>query len=267
MVTDFDAIAKAAQESGSQEAMNALWREVFALDRWYFVGRGEMPNVQPFIGMMNEKPFLMAFTDSERAHAFAVAQKLISENGAVATLSNPVASAVVMAENLRKHNVHGVLFNPGAQGFFAPLPNVVPMFEFHRDELPAALWDAFIRSVRDVNHPQAWHRLLRRLGSLEHWRFLVTSNKQIATAVVDEKPHVLIYTDEPHVEAGLKQFPKDQASQVKIVRDTPARAVQALKQLFKPSGVNEIIINMGSEPLTCEVDDLERAVVAAQSQK
>lgn len=130
----FDQLVDAARDGDDEEAMVALWRAAYALDEWHFVARGEMPNVQPFIGLVDERPFVMVFTDEERARAFAERNKLIQEDGTVPLLGMSPEGASKTLPQYGEHGVHGVLFNEGPNGFFAPLSNLMPMYEFHQNE-------------------------------------------------------------------------------------------------------------------------------------
>ena len=129
----FDALVDEAQKSQNAETMEALWSAVYELEKWYFVGRGEMPNIQPFIGMVEEKPFLMGFTNDKRAHEFALRHKLENDEGTIPILVMTVDAAVEYAMKLQTHGVVGVLFNDGPHGFFAPLQNLAPMLSHFAD--------------------------------------------------------------------------------------------------------------------------------------
>lgn len=132
MVDDFDTLATTAQASGSRDDMQRLWAAVYALDQWHFVARGAGQQIQPFIGVAEGRPMLMAFTDRGRAHAFAQANGLADESGAVSVLSIAVHGCVEMAADFARQGVFGILFNMRDQGFFAPLGNLVPMWNYLR---------------------------------------------------------------------------------------------------------------------------------------
>ena len=59
--------------------LNELWAMAFALPRWYFVGTGKFPNVQPLAVIVDKKPFAMAFTAKGRADEYLAWQSATSE--------------------------------------------------------------------------------------------------------------------------------------------------------------------------------------------
>jgi hypothetical protein len=129
---DIDRLAAECRSDGSRESMDRLWRAVYALKQWHFVPRGEMePNtIRAFVGEVDGKPYVFAFTDDRRAHAFAVRQKLQTSEGAFGILSMQTRAAVNYVHRLGEQGVFGILFNDGPSGFFAPIGNVLPMARY-----------------------------------------------------------------------------------------------------------------------------------------
>ncbi|MCZ7649429.1 MAG: hypothetical protein M5U26_29925 [Planctomycetota bacterium] len=128
---DFDALVEEAKQTGTDEAMSRLWAATYALPQWNFIARGELPNVRPFIGVMEDRPFLMAFTDSAHARAFGERQGFLAPDGSLQLLAMPVAGFVETAASYAAGGVFGIMFNNGPHGYFAPLSNVRPMYDFH----------------------------------------------------------------------------------------------------------------------------------------
>lgn len=130
MTQDFDALALDSQRTQSQAAMERLWAAVYALPTWYFVARPDQLPVQPFVGVVDQQPFLMAFTAKEQADSFARRQGFIDEAGRTTVLALPVQGVVQMAGQYSAQGVFGLLFNNGSAGFFAPMTNLAPMWQF-----------------------------------------------------------------------------------------------------------------------------------------
>ena len=136
MSVDFDHLAAEAQQSQSQDAMAQLWGAVYALPAWNFVARGALPDVTPFVGVVDGKPMVLAFTDRARADAFARRQGFTDPDGNSSILSLSVQSVVELVPAYQAQGVFGILFNTGSHGFFAPLTNLSRMRR-HFAERPA----------------------------------------------------------------------------------------------------------------------------------
>lgn len=108
--------------------MEQLWAAVYALPSWYTVARPD--STQSFVGVVDNQPFLMAFTDKQRADQFARRQGFIDAAGSTTILALPVNGVVQMADQYRDQGIFGILFNDGPAGFFAPLTNLLPMWQF-----------------------------------------------------------------------------------------------------------------------------------------
>lgn len=128
----FDAMIIHARETGDAQAMDSLWQATFDLPQWHFVARGEMPNLQPFIGDVEAQTYVLAFTDKERAVAFADKHQLRTKEDVVPLMSMPPEAACEYLPQFGQYGVFGVLFNEGPNGFFAPLENLEPMLEQHK---------------------------------------------------------------------------------------------------------------------------------------
>ncbi len=129
-MTDIETLAETARTSGKDEDMNTLWEATFDLEEWYFIAQGEEPNVAPFIGMLEERPLIMAFTSETLARDFAARHNLLDADGGAPLLAIPLEIAVKMTMTLHEHGVFGMLFNDGANGYYAPAENLNGMFEF-----------------------------------------------------------------------------------------------------------------------------------------
>lgn len=125
---DIPALIEVAR-TGAPGAMQAVWRAIFALPRWHFVGRGQMPDVQPFCGVVEGRPMLCAFTSSDRALEFAKKQGLASGDGGYAILEMQVEAASAYAVKLGAKGVQAVVFDDSVGGgIYAALQNLVHMY-------------------------------------------------------------------------------------------------------------------------------------------
>jgi hypothetical protein len=130
-LADITALQIAAYPNGQLgpvEALDALWRAVFALEAWVFLvhpgrlARGDDPF--PFIADVGGEGCLMIFTSTDEAAAFAGRNKLATPDGAAATLNMPTAAALQWLDAELPASVARVAFNHGPNGWFAPRAQV-----------------------------------------------------------------------------------------------------------------------------------------------
>ena len=119
-----DVLAEAVGADPSTANQEKLWSATFSLERWWFVQRGEPGNPQPFVGVSNDQPFLMAFTTAQRARGFAVANGLAAADDEVEVLALTPADAVAQAPVWLQQGIAAITFDHGISGYFAPLGNL-----------------------------------------------------------------------------------------------------------------------------------------------
>jgi hypothetical protein len=130
--SDFDKLVQRTQQEKSRESLDALWGAVYAMENWYMIAAGEPPNVGPFIGVMEDKPFVFAFTEPEKAAESAKSHGLVDKNGDPHLLAIPVAGFARTVDTYIEKGVFGILFNDGENAFYTPLTDIKSMFHFHR---------------------------------------------------------------------------------------------------------------------------------------
>lgn len=113
---DFDALSLAARNAVNHTGKHELWKAALSLEEWFFIGTEHGEDAQPIVGIYEGRPHLLAFTDEDRATAFALARaaKKGGEPGPV--LSMPPSDAVDYLVELREH-VDGMVVNPGDNAF------------------------------------------------------------------------------------------------------------------------------------------------------
>ena len=115
--------------------LNNLYGHAMALPEWYFIARGEFPDVKPYIAANAQyadgKHMIRAFTDKERLQRFAKENNLTGADGEVLTLDIPTANIINYLEQFIAYGVHGIWFNSDADsdGFFVPLQQLRPIKE------------------------------------------------------------------------------------------------------------------------------------------
>ncbi|MBF4599258.1 hypothetical protein ITJ55_00380 [Frigoribacterium sp. VKM Ac-1396] len=129
-----DELTRVAELRGidDTDAQADLWDAIFALDRWWFVARGELPDVQPLVAEVDGRPMVLAFTSPERARQHGLARGL-SDDEAGRLLALPSAGFVDDAAALERTGVFGVLVDVQGRGPFAPLGALEAMRRFGLD--------------------------------------------------------------------------------------------------------------------------------------
>lgn len=195
---------------GDQTAIPLAWNIVLTVPKLYMIARGEMPAVQPYVGILEQRPMLAVFTTSERAHAFAVAQQLTGPGGAIGILEQSPSTVIATACNLNRAGVECVIVDmdpKDSTGMYAPISNLIGMFEQATGELlricaPAAQGE-FNHRIRAANSEKddalatkMQDDNLHRLLLLPQWFFVtMQEGPQIPTVTDSGSQHLLVFTD------------------------------------------------------------------------
>lgn len=136
-VTDrLAALVRSPQDTGS---IKLLWRETFALDRWWFVPVGQPGQWSPAAAPIEGTNMLLAFTTAPRARQFAVDQELVGEGAPFEALAIPPADVVANASDYVMAGIAAVIVDPQTSGHFAPMERLAPMWaELHGEAPPDA---------------------------------------------------------------------------------------------------------------------------------
>ena len=125
---DFDALVlKTVSPDATIADLDTLYGHAFALPQWYFIARGESPNVQPYIAANpayeDGKYMVRAFTDTDRLQRFVKEHNLETASGGSMVLSIPTGPVIEYLEVLMNEGVHGIWFNSDAEsyGFFVAI--------------------------------------------------------------------------------------------------------------------------------------------------
>ena len=142
---DFDQLCKRAySQESSLKDKDDLWLEVFRLPEWFFIARGVLPNVYPYIAEANiiepNSHWIYAFTDTNRATFYAKKNNLFTEDHNTPLLSIPNNDNLIpWILQFYDQGVKGVFFNADGQGFFVPITQLLPIQEHLLDTYPAEL--------------------------------------------------------------------------------------------------------------------------------
>ncbi|HJV22249.1 MAG TPA: hypothetical protein VJ570_06120 [Holophagaceae bacterium] len=127
----FDALMAQAKTAPSEEEQIAcfkgLWKRFLELDTWIFLTTGvaDLEHASPFIGIIEEQPWALVFTDPEKAGQFAGPDPRFRDaEGNLIFMGIPTMEAVAWVMGLGEHGVVGLRINQGEFGWYAPLANL-----------------------------------------------------------------------------------------------------------------------------------------------
>lgn len=132
---DFDELVERSRMVANKLGEQALWKAAMNLESWYFVGSGPEGEEAPAIGALEGRPYVLVFTDEDRASDFSRRRSMKQldvrsggrDPGAMsgAVLNMDVPEAVEYLRQLKEGGVEGALFNSGAYAFQCSLPELI----------------------------------------------------------------------------------------------------------------------------------------------
>ncbi|HJW33740.1 MAG TPA: hypothetical protein VJ505_10285 [Holophagaceae bacterium] len=127
----FDHLMGAAQQAGSEEelihAFRGLWAAFLGLETWIFLTTGgrDLSQASPFIGLIEDQPWALVFTDPQKAAAFAGADpRFRTPEGHLLFIELPKLEALGWVMGLQREGVVGLRINQGKYGWFTPLAHL-----------------------------------------------------------------------------------------------------------------------------------------------
>ncbi len=153
---NIDALSRKVNKSGgAMDDLNNLFGSTFALEKWLFIARGALPNINPYVAANADyadgQQMIRAFTDSDRLQRFARENNLTDTDGSAQMLEIPASGAVEYLEQFIKYGVHGVWFNSDtvSDSYFIPLAQLRPI----REHLAKIGW----KSIAEKTNPDLPH--------------------------------------------------------------------------------------------------------------
>lgn len=122
---NFDQLVSKARNSGEIEDLNALYLAFFDLLEWNFIvsNNSSMDDAKPFIGVVDDKPWLFVFTDGKKADEYAKAfGSFLEQDGNTIILKMTAVSSQDMLKTLGERGVFGLRINEGDNGWFIDVP-------------------------------------------------------------------------------------------------------------------------------------------------
>ncbi|CAM3810453.1 hypothetical protein FLGE108171_15615 [Flavobacterium gelidilacus] len=121
---NFDILVEKARNSGSVDDLNELYKSFFKLEKLSFIvsNNCDIENPKPFIGIVDEVPWIFAFTDNKKANEYAVEKgNFQTKDGSTFILVLTLKSAISVFAQLDERGVYGIRINDGENGWFTKI--------------------------------------------------------------------------------------------------------------------------------------------------
>jgi hypothetical protein len=135
---DFDNLVNIARNSGNVEDLNHLYKSFLELKEWNFIvsENCELENAKPFIGILDENPWLFIFTESEKGNSYAKEKSgFLKNNGNTLIIKMSVKNSINMIKQLHERGVYGIRINEGENGWFCTIPGLIEIISFLKIEI------------------------------------------------------------------------------------------------------------------------------------
>ncbi|XVS66442.1 hypothetical protein ACQPYE_10395 [Actinosynnema sp. CA-299493] len=118
-------VAVRAAPAGDTTAQIALWRQVTALEHWFFIARGSADRPRPYAVAAEQGSMICLYSSAARAGEAARTLGLTgSESGAATLFSVPVPAAIDYVASFGQAGVFGVTLDHPRLGHYIPLGNL-----------------------------------------------------------------------------------------------------------------------------------------------
>jgi len=103
-----------ARTSGKGKDVFELWKAILELDEWCFISiyEEDVQKVRPFVGLYEDTPWILVFTDTTTAQKFAKSdRRFLGVKGECIVINSPVKNAIETIFNSEKKGVYGIKMN------------------------------------------------------------------------------------------------------------------------------------------------------------
>jgi hypothetical protein len=135
---NFDKLVEKARTSGNNADLEVLYKSFFKLEEWVFIvsKNCEIENAKPFIGVLEDQPWLYVFTDSSKADHYAkLFGNFHSKDGNTIVLKMKRTNSLNMAKELSQRGVIGIRINEGENGWFCSIQELFGIINHYQINL------------------------------------------------------------------------------------------------------------------------------------
>lgn len=256
-----DALAQAWVGQQTHPSQLALFRSMFGLQQWYYIGCGDNPDILPWIDFEEEEPHLMFFSESSRAAPY------LAELGPSSSIIdiNPDA-ALSYALMLADHGIEQIRFNHGPFGF-SMATSALERMEREVSGATHPRIDALVMSATSTNETVDYNRVLQALCSLSRW-YIVTEMAwpdQPVVSIANEEPCIVTFSNRSQASRFARQKQlgdtggQNNSEGDRVVPLPVEHAQPYLNRLFK-EGIRSAVFNDGPHQFVTPIEDLLKRV-------
>lgn len=132
---NFDELVNTARLSGNSSDLSALYEAFFKLENWTFIVSNNctFENAKPFIGVLEEQPWLFVFTDSKKADYYAkLFGNFLNNDGNTFVIKMTRQNSLNMIKELNDRGIIGIRINEGEHGWFCTIPSLFEIKDYLR---------------------------------------------------------------------------------------------------------------------------------------
>ena len=130
---NFDALVERARTSGQPNDLNDLYKLFILLNEWVYITPSilEIENAKPFIGEVDEKPWVFIFTDGQKANDYGRQfDGFVRDNSSIFLIRMKVKNSLDMLYQLSSRGVFGIRVNEGPNGWFCPIQDLQNIIKY-----------------------------------------------------------------------------------------------------------------------------------------
>ncbi|MFD7654771.1 hypothetical protein ACFV4N_12420 [Actinosynnema sp. NPDC059797] len=127
VVAELDRLEAAvrAAPAGDTTAQIALWRQVTALENWFFIARGSADQPRPYAVAAEQGPMICLYSSAARAGEAGRALGLADPaSGSASLFGVPMPAAIDYVASFGRAGVFGVTLDHPRLGHYIPLANL-----------------------------------------------------------------------------------------------------------------------------------------------
>lgn len=127
--SDIDRLTRQVTGPEDEVGIATLWRATMGLPHWWFIAVGDGAVESPAAAEVDGRLMLLAFTEAERAHSFAVMQAMIDPDDDLRAIALPPHEVVASAADYQSADIAGLIFDSHLTGFFIPSEQLPVVWE------------------------------------------------------------------------------------------------------------------------------------------
>jgi len=135
---NFDKLVEKARTSGSSADLEILYKSFLKLDNWAFIvsKNCDIEQAKPFIGVIDNQPWLYVFTDSKKADQYAkIFGNFHTKDGNTLVLKMSRDGSLNMTKELGQRGVYGVRINDGENGWYCTIQELFGIISHYQIDI------------------------------------------------------------------------------------------------------------------------------------